>query len=235
MIRSADISLRNKVFLIVGTALLFQVITALASLYYLNKNQRHLEIIVDREAEAIKLAVRINSRFRELVIAEKNMIMTRSVVDTSSYAAAFDKDRGDLEEFLDELRRIIVPEAKKGLAGFEAAYRDYLATHQRIRELVGNSQIDEAIRFSTGTARDYRYKAREALNRLVGQLEASLVRRESESRSAVHISLYAITTLLAVMHPSDANRSQADPGKRNVVRKKRDVGGAAAPRRTGAP
>jgi phosphoglycerate-specific signal transduction histidine kinase len=148
MIRSADISLRSKVFLMVGTALLFQMITAVAGLYYLKKNQSHLETIVDREAEAIKLAVRINSRFRELVISEKNMIMLRSVESTSSNVNAFNQDRSNLEELLNQLRQIIDPETTEGLSKFEAAYRDYLTTHQRIRELVGNNQGDEAKRFS---------------------------------------------------------------------------------------
>jgi CheY-like chemotaxis protein/HAMP domain-containing protein len=199
MMRSTDISLRNKMFLIVGTALLFQVINALAGFYYLNKNQHHLEAVVDREAEAIKLAVRINSRFRELVISEKNMIITRSGDDRSSYVNAFEQDRRDLEERLDKLRQVIDPGAKGELGGFEAAYRDYLTTHRRIRELVRTNQMDEAARFSTGTARDYRNRARTALNRLVDQLEASLARRKSESQAAVRISIFAIATLLGVM------------------------------------
>jgi CheY-like chemotaxis protein/HAMP domain-containing protein len=199
MIRSADIPLRNKVFIIVGTALLFQVISALAGLHYLSKNQRHLETIVDREAEAIKIAVRINSRFRELVISEKNMIITRSVDDTSSYINAYEQERRNLEEFLDKLQQISDPESKEELAGFEVAYQDYLAMHQRIRELLRNNRIDEAIQFSTGTARDHRYKARAALNRLVDQLGASLNQRKSESQSAVRTSVFAITTLLSVM------------------------------------
>ncbi len=196
MMKFKDVSIRSKLLLLVCAALLFQVLIALTGLYYLNQTDRDLTVIVDKEAEAIKLGARVNAFFRDLLISEKNMILSKSEDEVSSYSNTFDDDRRNLEERLGNLREVIDPQRAAYLDEFEASYRQYLATHERIRELSEKNEDVEAMRLSTGTGHDQWNKARAALTRLVDDFDAALDRRKSESQAAVRTAMTLMVLIL---------------------------------------
>jgi len=196
MMRFKDISIRSKVLLIICAALFFQLLIALTGLHYLNQTNRNLEAIVDKEAEAIKVGLRINSVFRELIISEKNMILSKSKDEINDYINTFDDDRRSMEERLSKIRDVISPVMAAKLNEFEVYYREYLSIHQRIRELIAKNENIEAVRLSEGPARDQRNKARDMLNRLVDESDAALDQRKIESQAAAHTSIILIIGFL---------------------------------------
>ncbi len=183
------VSIRGKVLMIVCAALLFQVLIGLTGMYYINRANRNLEAIVDREAEAIKAGSRVNSLFYKMLISEKNMIIAQSEDEVSGYRNSFDEDRRNLEKRLAALREVVGPAKAGDLDEFESFYREYLSTHQHIRELSEKNQDAEAMRISSGEGRDRRTKATAVLSRLVDDLDAALGQRKSESQTAAHTAM----------------------------------------------
>ena len=92
MMRFKDVSIRSKVLFIVCMALFFQALIALTGLNYLSKSIQNLEAIVDREVESVKIGTNISAVFRELIISEKNLILSKSEGEKSRHKNAFEEN-----------------------------------------------------------------------------------------------------------------------------------------------
>ncbi|MCF8077745.1 MAG: response regulator [Desulfobacterales bacterium] len=192
-----DVSIRGKVLLIVFSALFFQVLIALTAIYFYTKAAENLAGIVDKEAEAIRIASQVNIFFREMVISEKNMIIDNGRNEETLYRQAFDDARRSLENSLAELRRISGFESTDEIGEFMASYQGYLTVHRDIEALSAGSKDEDAMRLSTGIGRDKRIEARSALTRLVDELDAALEQRKEHSRAAARTSVILIAGILA--------------------------------------
>jgi hypothetical protein len=106
MMRLKNLSVRGKVLLIVGVGLFFLLVIAATGLFYLNASNRSLATTVEVEAEAIRQAARVRADFLDMIIAEKNMIMSKDEADESRHRAAFDANRRELDGELDTLREV---------------------------------------------------------------------------------------------------------------------------------
>jgi len=188
-----NLSVRSKVLLIVAIGMFFQLVIAATGLFYLSASNERLATTVDVETEAIREVGRARSDFLEMVISEKNMILSEAAADVTRHQAKFSSMGRDLEAEIRTLRRTLGDQGKRYIDEFVAQYQEYLADHERIRQLDEAHQDTEATRLSTTAAREHAEKARAALLRLADELDASLDQRKSanntSSRSAMSLML----------------------------------------------
>lgn len=198
MIRFNNFSIRGKILLIVCAGLFFQILISLTGIYYLNQTNRNLAAIVNNDARAIKYGARVNAYFRELVISEKNMLLTKTKDAEVIYRDLFADDQRNLEEYLGKLREIIGPAVKGYLDDFEAYYRQSLDIHHRIHELRDKNKELEAIRLSIETARDHRRRARDKLNFLVEELDKLMGQHMTENQTAIRTAMTMIIGIMVI-------------------------------------
>jgi len=195
-----NLSVRGKVLLIVAAGILFQVVIAATGLYYLRSSNRSLTTTVEVDAEAIRQAARVRAEFLDMVISEKNMIMSKVEADESRHRAEFDSNGRGLETKLGDLRRTLGTQGKQHIDEFSREYREFLTTHQRVRELSARNEDAEAMSLSTGAAREHATKARAALVSLMDDLDASLNQRKSDNDASARTAMsLMIGVLLATL------------------------------------
>ena len=197
-----NLSVRGKVMLIIAIGILFQILIAATGLYYLQASNQNLATTVDVEAEAIRVAARVRGDFLDMIISEKNMIMSDNEADISRHRAEFDSMGRDLEAEVRTLRRTLGDQGRRQIDQFVAQYNEYLADHQRIKQLDENHQDAEATRLSASSAREHADKAHASLVALVDELEASLDQRKSNnnvsSRTAMSLTLVVLLATVLV-------------------------------------
>ncbi|MBN1607360.1 MAG: response regulator [Polyangiaceae bacterium] len=200
MMAFRNLSVRGKVLLIVLCGVLFQVVIAAAGLYYLNDANQSLTTTVELEAEAIRQAARVRAVFLDLIISEKNMIMSQVEADRSRYRAEFDANKREPDTRLGELRTTLGTVGRQHLEDFDREYREFLAIHQQVAELSARNEAAEAMRLSTGAAEEHADKARAALVGLMDELDGALHRRELDNSANARTAMaLMIAVLLATL------------------------------------
>ncbi len=196
--RLRNMSVRAKVLLIVFVGVFFQLVIAATGIYYLNRANLHLTTTVDLDAAAVRQSGRVRSDFLELLILEKNMILSKKEAVEAQYRADFDSMRLALENDLRALRETVAAGGQRYIDEFSRHSQLYLEDHRQIRELSSRNEDTEAMELSTGAARQHTAEARAALTALRDELESKLQERKVANDSDAQLAISLMLGVLAV-------------------------------------
>ena len=200
MISLKNLSVRGKILLVVVVGLAFQATLALAGLYYLDAARRSLDTAVGVEAASIRQIAVLRPYFLDMIIDEKNMIISDTEEERTRYRSAFDVQQREVRELVVKLQEIVGARGTDHIDAFMNEYREYLAIHQRIRDLIAKNDKAGAMQLSAGPARDYTVKAREELQSLIDDSNAALDQRKQDSDASSRAAIMImIGTLLATL------------------------------------
>ena len=202
MKRLRNLSVRGKIALIVASGIVFQIAIAATGIYYLDAANQSLARTVEVEAEAIRQAARVRAEFLDLIVTEKDMLMSADGAERARFRLAFDAGRQELEDKLAALGNTLGSRGQGHYTAFSQHYRAYLDAHQRIRELLQRDEVDGARQHSIGRAREHIDRARAAVVDLMDELDTALGQRKSandaNSRAAMGLMLGVLLATLLI-------------------------------------
>ena len=130
-----DFTIRAKILVTFGLILLVFTAVVAYSLYNLYQTNNHLNLIVERDAEKIKLAARINQNLLEIARAEKNIVLAKNQQEMDVYAAFTELTLVEMRERRRDLRKLTDAKGHSLLDSFTQVWDQYLLVNEEVREL----------------------------------------------------------------------------------------------------
>jgi|GEM_PF-911623 len=128
--------------------------------------------VVNRTAEKVKLAARVNQNLLEISRAEKNIILASTQEEMDEYAAFSDQAAEEMRRRREQLRELADERGRERLDEFAAAWDEYLGINRQVRDL---ARLNSNVRASELS----RSQARRAFDEAAGTLR-ELLRREGD-------------------------------------------------------
>ena len=210
-----NLSISGKFISVVLIILVLEVIIALSATYFLNRVNTGLNVIVDVDADKIKLAARINRNLVEIHRSEKNMLLSNTKEAIERYSRSSSEYKNDLEDRVAGLKKLLDVEGKALLSQFSTNYREFIKINSYIESLVFNKSglspnvkqehsvsspallISEAIALSQGKGREAFNRASESIEKLVEMTETGLDMSKASSNRSFQSAL-TVFVMLAV-------------------------------------
>jgi signal transduction histidine kinase/DNA-binding response OmpR family regulator/HAMP domain-containing protein len=148
-----DITIKVKIWVAFGLILLaFTAVTGYILLNFNHTNNR-INQIVEGDAEAIKLAARINQNLLEIARTEKNIVMASTQREMDIYAAFTQRTLDEMGDRRNLLRERTDHEGRHLLDKFAVVWDEYSLVNEQVRELTRINANVEARKLSQSEAR----------------------------------------------------------------------------------
>lgn len=169
-----DLSIGNKVRVLVLLGVSFQVALALVGRYFLVEQHGYLEAAIAVEARNIRVGARLNRLYAEQNILEKNIILADSEADRSKFVQEFLEAEDAMAGLKDQLVQRGDDETRAHVREFAAVYEKFGVEHRKIIALLEGGDRAGAIALSVGSARSLRMQGRERLDDVLSHLDEAL-------------------------------------------------------------
>ncbi|MFT5226564.1 MAG: signal transduction histidine kinase/HAMP domain-containing protein, partial [Polaribacter sp.] len=175
-----DLTIRTKIFSTFGLIVVAFTAVVIYSLYNLDLTNNRLNLIVESDAEKIKLAARINQNLLEIARAEKNIVLAKDQREMDGYAAFTETTRDEMRERRKNLRKLTDPGGQHLLDSFTQVWDQYLLVNEKVRELTRINANVKAKELSQN-------EARSVFEQASSSITAILERASNETASLVDI------------------------------------------------
>lgn len=178
-------TIKNKLFFSFGFAFLLVLGISGYVLKQFDLVNAQLNTVVNRGAEKIKLAGRINTGIVEVARAEKNLILATQQAEMLEYAANADRHVEEIRARLTALRRLATPEELARLDDFSSIWAQYISVNQEIRRLTLENSNVRAKLLSQGDGRVYFEQAQGILQRIQRRNLQSVLDPETDTSQRI--------------------------------------------------
>ena len=148
-----DFTIKAKILASFSLILLSFTALVVYSLYNLNQTNNQLNLIVESDAEKIKLAARINQNLLEISRAEKNIVLAKNQQEMDVYATFTEHILDEMRERSKRLRELTDPKGQSLLDNFIQVWNQYLLVNKQVRELTRINANVKAKNLSQNEAR----------------------------------------------------------------------------------
>lgn len=166
-----DFTIRAKILVTFGLILLVFTAVVAYSLYNLYQTNNRLNLIVERDAEKIKLAARINQNLLEIARAEKNIVLAKNQQEMDVYAAFTELTLAEMRERRRDLRKLTDAKGHSLLDSFTQVWDQYLLVNEEVREL---TRINANVKAKDLSQNEARLFFEQAISSVTSLLERNL-------------------------------------------------------------
>jgi methyl-accepting chemotaxis protein len=138
------------------------------NLYNLKQINDQLNLVVESEAQTIKLAARITQNVLEIARAEKNIVLAKNQQEMNVYAAFTARVLDEMLERRELLRELTDTEGKRLLDNFSQVWGQYLLANEQVREL---TRINANVKAKILSQTEARYVFEEASRSISALIE----------------------------------------------------------------
>ncbi|MDY6935467.1 MAG: methyl-accepting chemotaxis protein [Spirochaetota bacterium] len=187
------ISLKMRLWLIIGVIILLSISVAFIGINSLNGQNDRLKHIVHVSAEKIKLGGMINQSIMAISMAEKNMLLVETDQMIKEYAGLIKTKKRELNEHRMKLSNLVDDEGKEMLNNFKTEWDAYSNVNDQVIELALNLQKGKAINLSIGNGAELHVAAASMVTAIIEKNDKDMVTDEVKSDENYS---FALTILL---------------------------------------
>ena len=103
----ANLSISGKILSIVVLATATELLMCFVAMYFLSGLNAYVQEIVTVQAEEIKLGGRVKARLLEIMLAEKNLILSETQEERKIFERRIEGKKTEVEQGLNQLREIM--------------------------------------------------------------------------------------------------------------------------------
>jgi methyl-accepting chemotaxis protein len=202
-----NLSLKLKLFLVLGILTAVAVVVAFVGLNKLAGMNDRLNSIVNQSAEKVKLAARINQDLVEISRAEKNIILAETAEEMDKYADFIATTREEMKARRDDLRKLADEAGKTKLDEFAAKWDKYLEVNKQVRDYARLNSNAKARELSAGEGRTAYEEAERIMKELAGAGSQSGTDAAQTANGANEVALLAARVIqdMLAFHRGEKN------------------------------
>jgi methyl-accepting chemotaxis protein len=163
-----DVTNKAKMLATYGLIMLAFTLGLAYNLYNLKQINDQLNLVVESEAQTIKLAARITQNVLEIARAEKNIVLAKNQQEMNVYAAFTARVLDEMLERRELLRELTDTEGKRLLDNFSQVWGQYLLANEQVREL---TRINANVKAKILSQTEARYVFEEASRSISALIE----------------------------------------------------------------
>ncbi|MEO5362396.1 MAG: methyl-accepting chemotaxis protein [Magnetococcus sp. DMHC-8] len=191
------ISIKNKLILTCAVVFLLPAISTVIALMGLADVNKNIGVLVDEEAQRVKLAISLERTVYLIQREEKNFLLSSHPADIEQFDKSMQARRDDFRQLLEQLRKLADGAMLKDVAAIEGLFGEFATSQDKVRTLGrvhSNAQAAKIISTEDQAARN---AAVSALNPLLipagGANDLTVPQLRVAERARHIIAQYAIT------------------------------------------
>lgn len=161
------LTIRAKILGTFGLILLAFSVVVAYGLYNLDETNNRLKLIIESDAEKIKLAARINQNLLEIARAEKNIVLAKNHQEMDNFVAFTNTTRDEMRERRKDLRKLTDAEGQRLLDNFTEVWDQYLLVNEEVRDLTRINANVKAKNLSQNEARSVFEQASSSITSII--------------------------------------------------------------------